>query len=378
MLRKRVKTAALRVPADLGADPRSRGRATGLQDGYDEGYLRGRADVIVNRYRTSFPLRNIRVLYVASGKGFPYSPIDEAVITTLRSLTAEVIVTDPRQAVAQLADQHAPDLLLSLDGMDLRVEEVEAIKAMGVKTAVWLTDDPYYTDITVHLTPHYDYVFTLELNCVAFYQQIGCPNVHYLPFGAFTEHYKPVRTMSAIRREISFIGSGYWNRINFLTPILGSLMERGLGINGIWWDRLPEYPLYADRIELGKWMGPQETGEVYSGSKVVINLHRAHDDDTINNNAVKLSADSPNPRTFEISASGTLQLIDQRADLARFYTPGVEIETYESPQELLEKVDFYLTHEKERRDIALRGLERTYAEHTYSHRINEMLSVIFG
>ncbi|MNM65500.1 Spore protein YkvP [compost metagenome] len=111
---------------------------------------------------------------------------------------------------------------------------------------------------------------------------------------------------------------------------------------------------------------------------MVINLHRAHDDDTINNNAVKLSADSPNPRTFEISASGTLQLIDQRADLARFYKPGVEIETYESPQELLEKVDFYLTHEKERRDIALRGLERTYAEHTYSHRINEMLSVIFG
>ncbi|WP_068620041.1 CgeB family protein [Paenibacillus tuaregi] len=378
MLRKRVKTAAFRVPPDLGADARNRGRAAGLQDGYDEGYLRGRADVIVNRHRASFPLRNIRVLYVASGKGYPYSPIDEAVITTLRTLTAEVILTDPHQPVATLADQHRPDLVLALDGMELRAEEVAAVRAMGIRTAVWLTDDPYYTDITVHLAPHYDYVFTLELNCISFYQQIGCANVHYLPFGAFTEHYKPVRTMSAIRREISFIGSAYWNRVNFLSPIIGSLMERGLGINGIWWDRLPEYAQYADRIELGKWMGPRETAEVYSGSKIVINLHRSHEDDTVNNNAIRLHADSPNPRTFEIAASGTLQLIDQRADLARFYTPGVEIETYESPQELLEKVDFYLTHEKERRDIALRALERTYSEHTYAHRINEMFTVIFG
>jgi hypothetical protein len=36
----------------------------------------------------------------------------------------------------------------------------------------------------------------------------------------------------------------------------------------------------------------------------------------------------------------------------------MKIETYSSQQELLEKVEFYLTHEKERREIALRALER--------------------
>ena len=42
----------------------------------------------------------------------------------------------------------------------------------------------------------------------------------------------------------------------------------------------------------------------------------------------KIAPASPNPRTFEIAASTTLQLTDARDDIARFYKPGVEIETY--------------------------------------------------
>lgn len=124
-------------------------------------------------------------------------------------------------------------------------------------------------------------------------------------------------------------------------------------------------------------MSPGETNDSYNGSKIVINLHRSHQDDSVNNNSLKIPGASPNPRTFEISASGTLQLTDTRDDLARFYKPGEEIETYSSQQELLEKVEFYLTHEKERREIALRALERTLREHTYGHRIDQLLSVIF-
>ncbi|MBP2002135.1 spore maturation protein CgeB [Paenibacillus shirakamiensis] len=378
MLRRRAHTSALHAPIEIGLDPLNKGRAAGRQDGYDEGYLRGRADVIVNRHRPSFPIRNLKVLYVASGKGFPYSPIDEAVLTTLRTLTTEVIVSDVRQPIGQLAAEHRPDLVLVLDGMELAVSEMEAVRAQGIRSAVWLTDDPYYTDITMNIAGYYDHVFTLELNSVAFYQQMGCANVHYLPFGAFTDHYQPVRTLSKIRREISFIGSAYWNRVHFFSPVIKELMNDGLSINGIWWDRLPEFSEYSDRIELGKWMGPEETAETYSGSKIVINLHRAHDDDTVNNNTVRLSAASPNPRTFEISACATLQLVDRRSDLARFYIPGVEIETFDSPQEMMDKVRFYLTHEKERQKIALRALERTYREHTYANRVNQLLATIFG
>lgn len=359
-------------------DSSRRGREAGLKHGFEEGYLRGRAKAIVEAAPIHFPKRAVKVLYVSSGKGFPYAPIDEAIIATLQTLAAEVSVAGPKQPVPELASSSLPDLMLVLDGMELPVEQVDAVRAKGIRTAIWLTDDPYYTDITIRTAPHYDYVFTLERNCLDFYRSAGCNNVHYLPFAAHVGHYRPTLTRSPVRRAISFIGSAYWNRIEFLQPIIGGLMEKGLTINGIWWDRLPEYASYPDRIEIGKWMGPGETAEVYSGSKIVLNMHRSPYDTTVNNNSVGLTAASPNPRTFEISACGTLQLADVRDDLASFYVPGQEIETFSNPSELYDKVNFYLDHETERREIALRALERTYREHTYSHRLHEMLSRIFS
>ncbi|MDU2241786.1 MAG: glycosyltransferase, partial [Paenibacillus sp.] len=322
--------------------------------------------------------RKVKVLYVSSGKGFPYSPLDDAVTTTLRTLTAEMIAAVPGDPIPDLVAQHKPDLLLALDGLELPVEHLSAVRAMGVPTAVWFTDDPYYTDLTIPLSSHYDYVFTLERNCVDTYRAAGCSQVHYLPFAAFPGHYRPTLIPSPHRRNLSFIGSAYWNRVIYLQPVLPALMEQGLLINGIWWDRLPEFPAYADRIELGKWMGPVETSEVYSGSKIVLNLHRSPFEEDVNNNQAGIPAASPNPRTFEISACATLQLVDARDDLASFYLPGEEIETFTSPEELVDKVRYYLTHEEERREIALRALDRTLRDHTYANRLDQLLSVIFG
>ncbi|WP_178021041.1 glycosyltransferase [uncultured Paenibacillus sp.] len=358
--------------------PAESGRTNGLRDGYAEGYLRGRASYIVGQPRPAFPVRKVKVLYVSSGKGFPYSPLDEAVTSTLRALTTEMIAAVPGDPIADLAAQHKPDLLLALDGLELPAEHVDAVRAMGIPTAVWFTDDPYYTDLTIPLSSHYDYVFTLERNCVEPYRTAGCSHVHYLPFAAFPGHYRPTLIPSPHRRNLSFIGSAYWNRVIYLQPVLPALMEQGLMINGIWWDRLPEFPAYADRIELGKWMGPMETAEVYSGSKIVLNLHRSPFEEDVNNNQAGIPAASPNPRTFEISACATLQLVDARDDLTSFYLPGEEIETFSSPEELVDKVRYYLTHEEERREIALRALDRTLREHTYANRLDQLLSVIFG
>ncbi|MEK5166270.1 glycosyltransferase [Paenibacillus sp. FSL R5-0527] len=378
MLTVQSPESVIFAPVSNPADPAQLGRSSGLQDGYHEGYLRGRASVIVQRERPPFAVRNAKVVYVASGKGFPYAPIDEAITATLRTLVTEVIVFEPGQLLPDLANALRPDLVLVLDGMEMPTEQIDAVRAMGIATAVWFTDDPYYTDMTVELSSHYDFVFTLERNCIDLYRSAGCSRVHYLPFAAHTEHYRPTLTPSPIRRNLSFIGSAYWNRVTYLQPVIGDLMNYGLVINGIWWDRLPEYALYADRIELDKWMGPVETAEAYSGTKIVLNLHRSPFEESVNNNTAGVQAVSPNPRTFEISACGTLQLVDARDDLALFYEPGKEIETFSSPQEMLDKIHFYLNHEKERREIALNALERTYRDHTYANRLDEMLRHIFG
>ena len=91
------------------SDAYGRGRSAGLQAGYDEGYFRGKSQGIVNRIVYTPPVREIHVLFVSSGKGFPYSPIDEAIIGTLHGMVRQLTLTDAKQDVAAEASRTRPD-----------------------------------------------------------------------------------------------------------------------------------------------------------------------------------------------------------------------------------------------------------------------------
>jgi len=85
------------LPLTPPEEEKLRGRLSGFKGGYDEGYLRGRLAILNGRPEEVFPVRNIHVMYVASGKGYPYSPLDDAVLCALQKLTAQVTITDVRQ-----------------------------------------------------------------------------------------------------------------------------------------------------------------------------------------------------------------------------------------------------------------------------------------
>lgn len=371
------------VHAKTAADRSPLGWRTGWERGYrlgaDYGYHYGRCEAIVRKTEpAALGWWDTRILYITSGKSFPYSPIDQSIIEVLRGLVREVFVMTPSQDFVSMALETRPDCVLALDGLNVPVEQIDRIRAEGIKAAIWLTDDPYYTDLTLEMVRHYDVVFTLELECVEYYQQNGIAQTHYLPFAANVSLFRPKIIPIQYRREISFIGSGYWNRIAVFDQIAPYLAGKNSYISGGWWDRLRHFNLLSSKIDLNNWMGPEETANFYNGTKIVINMHRAHDDMEFNNNSGLIRALSPNPRTFEISACGTLQLTDIRDDLTRFYTPDKEIVTYASTEELIHKLDYYLHHEEERRAIALNALKRTREEHTYVHRLSQMLRIIFG
>ncbi|MCF2942990.1 CgeB family protein [Paenibacillus tarimensis] len=355
-----------------------KGRQDGYPNGYRDGYWLGQCEYVIRHAEQPSIVRPLHVLYVTTGKGYPYSPLDEAVSVSLRQLVSRVSVVGPGDGVAQTALSLRPDLVLFLDALDFDTAEVDLIRAGGIRTAVWFTDDPYYTDKTSQLAAHYDDVFTLESTCVDFYRSLGCERVHHLPLAFFPAHFRPRNTAADNRREVCFVGSAYWNRVAFFDQVAEELARRDVRISGLWWDRLQTYPILSSKIELGRWMEPLQTSETYSGAKIVINMHRSPDDTTFNFNSAGIGAATPNPRTFEIAGCGTLQLTDERSDLARYYKPGIELATYGTPEELIAKIDYYLAHEEERQAVAIRGLYRTFHEHTYVHRLNSLLLTLFG
>lgn len=353
------------------------GRKAGYQLGWEHGYWYGLCEEAIGRIPKANQVWPIHAMFVQTAKGFPYSPIDEAVRDTLASLVQRLTVVNATQPVAELALSDRPDIVIVLDGLQFDVAQIASLRANGIRTAIWLTDDPYYMDITTSIVPHYDTVFTLERNSVDYYKQLGCQNVHYLPFCFHPGQYRPTNPERSSRKEITFIGSAYLNRVNYFNELTPYLAGKNTLISGIWWDRLSNYEMLRSKIKLNHWMGPAETALTYNASKIVINMHRAHDDALYNSNRIGLTAVSPNPRTFEIAACAVLQVCDTRDDLASFFTPGVEIVTYSSPAELVEKMEYYLKHEDERKQIALRGMYRAYRDHTYANRLQAMLSILF-
>lgn len=372
-LQKKKRSQKKQLPYFIATEAQGRP----FQKGFEEGYLRGRAHYIMNQVAEPFPKRPVQVLYVSSGKGFPYSQLDEAIQGTLKDMVMTVHVAEPGEKIAELASTIKPDLLLVLNGLSLPTEQVEAIRKEGTRTAIWLTDDPHYVDLTLKIVPHYDFVFTHEPNCIELYQKQGCTSVHDLPFAAYLPQFHPNTFPAHHEREISCIGSGSWDRIHFFSSILPQMMSYQTIFNGRGWDRFDDYRKYKHQIELNRWMNPSENKEIYNSTKIVLNLPRSHEAHEDNHNSLQIPAYSPNRRTFEISACATLQFTDAREDLSRFYTPGIEIETFTSASELMDKIEYYLTHEDKRRDIALRGFERTWKEHSYHHRIHTLLETVF-
>lgn len=372
----KIKVRNFRQATDVRVRRRRRRSASdGYQLGWQHGYWYGQCESVAQQSIVPFYARDLHVLFITSGKGYPYSPLDNAVGQTLGQLVTRLTVMSPKDDIVGVAARERPALTLVLDGLDFPVSTIDALRKLGIRTAIWFTDDPYYTEVTAVLAPHYDFVFTLERNCVPFYQEHGCPRVHYLPLGVHTADFRPANPRHAVRGDICFIGSAYWNRIRLFEELLPRMSRRSFKLSGMWWDRLSDYQKWRDRIDLGKWMGPAETAEQYNAHKIVINVHRAHDDSTFNRNLFNIPAVSPNPRTFEIAACGTLLMSDNREDLAQFYTPGVEIVTYDSAQDMADKIDYYLAHEDERRQIALRGLHRTLRDHTYGSRLSQLLDL---
>ena len=109
---------------------------------------------------------------------------------------------------------------------------------------------------------------------------------------------------------------------------------------------------------------PEEVGRVYGSAKIVFNA--------------SISGDV-NMRVFEGTGGGAMVLTDFTGNgLGELFDVGREIVTYSSEKDLLDKIGYFLIHEKERAEIARAGQERASTNHTYRHRVRSIVDYVTG
>ncbi|MBN9386612.1 MAG: glycosyltransferase family 1 protein [Chloroflexi bacterium] len=83
-----------------------------------------------------------------------------------------------------------------------------------------------------------------------------------------------------------------------------------------------------------------------------------------------------NMSLFETTGVGSLLLTDNKKNLGDLFEIGKEVIAYENADDCIEKIRYYLDHENERAAIAANGQKRTLKEHTYFHRMQQLLDIL--
>lgn len=81
-------------------------------------------------------------------------------------------------------------------------------------------------------------------------------------------------------------------------------------------------------------------------------------------------------RAFDIMGCGGFLLTNYQEELERYFEIGRDLVCYENYGDLLEKVEYYLNHDEERRQIAQNGYQKIEQSHTMRRRVEEMFQIV--
>ena len=238
--------------------------------------------------------------------------------------------------------RHSADLVICTKDyfLDYEIEYIK--KTTQSKVVMWFPDHMITFGRATFMNAGYDCLFFKDPYIVRQLRSIYRRNAIYLP-----ECFSPIRHKlvdynvddeKEYSSDIAMIG----NLHSFRVPLMECLTNYDLKIYGTenpWW-------LNIDRIRnkyTGKYMAYEEKSKAIKYAKINLNTLFIGE------------VEGVNVRAFEICGMGGFQILQKKPGVNDLFTEGKEVITYTSVDELLELIDYYLNHDKERLQIANAG-----------------------
>jgi len=246
------------------------------------------------------------------------------------------------------------DLVLVFKGTKLHPEVVDELRReCGGRWGNWFPDDPHELAVSSRLSPAYDAFFTHDSSSLERHRRAGA-RPHYLAFGCDPSYLRPLDVGGNARwhAPLVFVGS----RDPVREHVVRAVADLGIGAWGPGW---PDGPVYGDDFL-----------RALAGAAVGLNIHQHFGEGDPGRYGT-----GANMRVFELAAVGTPQLSDSKGDIARHFTPDREIVLYRSVAELRDRARALLADDGLRRSLAAAARARALREHTWTHRMQELLTV---
>ncbi len=234
-------------------------------------------------------------------------------------------------------------------------------KELGFKLFLWDTESGNMLSNIKKLDfylkneiPLYDRVFSFSKSLTTYMNGLGHENVSFLPYGL-----NPIEQDTGEKKsnDLLFVCTPNIRRLHFLEK----LKNHDLKVHGKYWKRytsimskqLSEKMSYED-------IWSKELYKLVARSKIILN---------INSHLWSSFESGVNLRIFETLALKGFLLTDYCEELNDVFKLGHEIETFKTSEEMIDKIDYYLKHDNERKQIAKNGHARFMKDYTWEARL---------
>jgi len=334
-------------------------------------------------YAPSSPLFLEALQELSVERGFEYSFVDEAPF--LRPLSTSLI----HKVVFRLLGRRPltywalnrkllvevrrfrPDLVIIVQGAYFSFNTLNLIKEETGKVLInYATDDPLHPNVStrdlIKAIPIYDLYACTMRSILDPVSKAGCRMAIYVPFGYKPAIHYPEKPSSPDEKarfdaDVAFVGTCDSARLPYLTAIIERIPDVRLAIyGGVAWKRYRILRRYYRGLALGR-----EYRLALGGAKIVLAFSRR--------------AHHPGPlmRHFEIPACAAFMLAERTEECMELLKEDQEAVYFGSPEELVDKVRYYLSRDDERQRIAEAGHRKvTLGGNTYKDRLIQILEAV--
>jgi len=269
-----------------------------------------------------------------------------------------------------VALKFCPDVLLVVKGAYIAPHTLEEIKCgTGALVINYATDDPFNSVVSsktlLSCISKYDIYVCTKKAIIDDVRRAGAKQVLYVPFGYkpsihFPEKPASLEEKTRFESDVVFIGGGDQERFLFFEALVRALPEIRLHLYGGYWEKHPDLHFYHKGFAVGR-----NYRLALGGSKIAVNLVR------------RANRDGHVMRTFEIPACNGFMLAERTHEHLELFREGKEMACFSSPEELIDQVRYYLSHEFERVQIANAGHQKVVSErYSYKDRLEQIFNFV--
>lgn len=303
----------------------------------------------------------------------------------------------------------------------------------------WIYDCPLLTIYSKTIISPYNYIFSFDEILTQKIQKLGAERCFSMPLAGDADILNGIEASKKYACDISFVGGLYnegKNRIrkhsfsDYTTGYIDGLAEAQLRVYGYNFikeclnDEIvaeiadkcdlhlngdmyfqDETQLVANAIGMEvstrerenilQSIGTFHVIDLYTGSKIPdklripnIRIHGRADyekempsifnESRINLNITSSTIESGIPlRIFDILSAGGFCMTNYRPEIAKYFQDGVDLVIFSSVEDMLMKIDYYLEHDDERKEIASNGYQTLKKYHTFEQRIKTIMDTVF-